>query len=147
MAGFREAYKRHIGVPEKRRERHMSDYEKACLIRGDGGSAIRGILDRIGDKWSLLVIATLDGGRLRFGDLKQRVPGISQRMLTLTLRHLERDGLVSRTSYPEVPPRVEYELTGMGRTLVGPAVSLAEWAIRHNPLIDENRRSYDARQN
>ncbi|MFE7223462.1 winged helix-turn-helix transcriptional regulator [Nocardioides sp. NPDC057577] len=124
----------------------MSDYEKACLIRGDGGRAIRGILDRIGDKWSLLVIATLDGGRFRFGDLKTRVPGISQRMLTLTLRHLERDGLVARTSYPEVPPRVEYELTDMGRTLVGPAVGLAEWAIRHNPRIEDERQRYDARQ-
>lgn len=145
MDGFRGAYKRHIGVPEERREQSVSDYEKACLIRGDGGRAIRGILDRIGDKWSLLVIATLDGGRMRFGDLKRHVPGVSQRMLTLTLRHLERDGLVARTSYPEVPPRVEYELTDMGRTLVGPAVSLAEWAIRHNPLIDQQRRDYDAR--
>ncbi len=146
MDRFREAYKRHIGVPEGRWERLVSDYEKACLIRGDGGSAIRGILDRIGDKWSLLVIATLDGARLRFGDLKARVPGISQRMLTLTLRHLERDGLVARTSYPEVPPRVEYELTDMGRTLVGPAVALAEWAIRHNPRIEDERRRYDERQ-
>lgn len=89
----------------------MSKYQKTCLIRGDGGRAIRGILDRIGDKWTLLVVATLDGERLRFTELHQRIPGISQRMLTLTLRHLERDGLIARTVFAEVPPRVEYELT------------------------------------
>jgi DNA-binding HxlR family transcriptional regulator len=89
----------------------MSKYEKACLIRGDGGRAIRAILDRIGDKWTLLVVATLHGERMRFGELQQRIPGVSQRMLTRTLRHLERDGLVSRTVFAEVPPRVEYELT------------------------------------
>ena len=123
----------------------MSTYEKVCLIRGDGGRAIRGILDRIGDKWTLLVIATLHGQRMRFGELMQRVPGISQRMLTLTLRHLERDGLVGRSAFAEVPPRVEYELTPMGRTLIEPAVTLAEWAIEHNPDIESSHRSYDSR--
>lgn len=92
----------------------MSKYRHSCLIRGDGGRAIRGILDRIGDKWTLLVVATLDGERMRFTELQQRIPGISQRMLTRTVRHLERDGLVSRTVFPEVPPRVEYELTARG---------------------------------
>jgi DNA-binding HxlR family transcriptional regulator len=121
-------------------------YQKVCLIRGDGGRAIRGILDRIGDKWTLLVVATLDGGRLRFTELQQRIPGISQRMLTRTLRHLERDGLVERTVYAEVPPRVEYELTEMGRTLIGPAVTLAEWAMEHNPRIERNHQAYDAKQ-
>lgn len=98
----------------------MSKYENTCLIRGDGGKAIRGILDRIGDKWTLLVVATLDGKRMRFTELQTRIPGISQRMLTRTLRHLERDGLASRTVHAEVPPRVEYELTEMGRTLISP---------------------------
>jgi DNA-binding HxlR family transcriptional regulator len=121
-------------------------YEKACLIRGDGGRALRRILDRIGDKWTLLVVATLDGERMRFTELHQRIPGISQRMLTLTLRHLERDGLVSRTVYPEVPPRVEYELTATGRTLIEPAVTLAEWAVEHDPDIERSQREYDARQ-
>lgn len=78
----------------------MSKYGKSCLIRGDGGRVIRGILNRIGDKWSLLVVATLDGERMRFSELQQRIPGVSQRMLTRTLRHLERDGLVSGTSSP-----------------------------------------------
>ncbi|GAA4691540.1 helix-turn-helix domain-containing protein [Nocardioides conyzicola] len=122
----------------------MSRYEKTCLIRGDGGRAIRGILDRVGDKWSLLVVATLDGASLRFTELQQRIPGISQRMLTRTVRHLERDGLVTRTVFAEVPPRVEYELTAMGRTLIGPAVALAEWAVDNNPGIEESQASYDA---
>ncbi|CUU59063.1 transcriptional regulator [Frankia sp. CcI49] len=124
----------------------MSRYEKVCLIRADGGRAIRRILDRIGDKWALLVIATLHEQRMRFTHLQQRVPGISQRMLSLTLRNLERDGLVSRTSYPEVPPRVEYELTPMGRTLIEPAVALAEWAVEHDPDIGRSQRQYDSRQ-
>ncbi len=123
----------------------MSDYEKTCLIRGDGGRAIRGILDRIGDKWTLLVVATLHGERMRFGELQQRIPGVSQRMLTRTLRHLERDGLVRRTVFAEVPPRVEYDLTPTGRTLVEPAVTLAEWAIEHNPEIERSQRDYDER--
>ena len=122
----------------------MSQYEKACLIRGDAGRTIRRILDRIGDKWTLLVVATLDGERLRFTELQQRIPGISQRMLTRTVRHLERDGLVARTVYAEVPPRVEYELTATGRTLIEPAVALAEWAVDHNPDIERSHEAYDS---
>ncbi|MEV0847816.1 helix-turn-helix domain-containing protein [Streptomyces sp. NPDC049954] len=124
----------------------MSKYRRSCLIRGDGGRAVRGVLDRVGDKWSLLVVATLDGERLRFTELQQRVPGISQRMLTRTVRHLERDGLVSRTAFPEVPPRVEYELTARGRTLIEPAVKLAEWAADHNADIERSQAEYDARE-
>ena len=123
----------------------MSEYEKTCLIRGDGGRAIRGILDRIGDKWTVLVVATLHGERMRFGELQQRIPGVSQRMLTRTLRHLERDGLVRRTVFAEVPPRVEYDLTETGQTLVAPAVTLAEWAIQHNPDIERSQQDYDER--
>ncbi|MCD4525121.1 helix-turn-helix domain-containing protein [Nocardioides sp. cx-173] len=124
----------------------MSTYQRSCLIRGDGGKAIRGILDRIGDKWTLLVVATLEGERMRFTALQQRIPGISQRMLTRTLRNLERDGLVSRTVFAEVPPRVEYELTDAGRTLIDPAVRLAEWAVAHNPQIETSQQEYDGRQ-
>ncbi|MGC4781533.1 helix-turn-helix transcriptional regulator [Micromonospora zamorensis] len=124
----------------------MSKYGKSCLIRGDGGRAIRGILNRIGDKWSLLVVATLDGERMRFSELQQRIPGVSQRMLTRTLRHLERDGLVSRHVFAEVPPRVEYQLTDTGRTLIEPAVTLAEWAVEHNPDIERNQHTYDLRE-
>jgi len=124
----------------------MSQYQRTCLIRGDGGRAIRGILDRIANKWTLLVIATLHDRRLRFTELQQGIPGVSQRMLSLTLRNLERDGLVSRTVYAEVPPRVEYELTAIGRTLIDPAVRLAEWAVEHNPDIDRSRQAYDSRK-
>ena len=121
-----------------------SEYEHSCGGR-DGGKAIRDVLDRIGDKWSLLVIGTLQDGRLRFTALQRHIPGISQRMLTLTLRQLERDGLVVRTVHAEVPPRVEYELTAMGSTLVDSALALAKWAVEHHPTIEASRARYDAR--
>ncbi|MDR7275378.1 winged helix-turn-helix transcriptional regulator [Catenuloplanes atrovinosus] len=123
----------------------MEQYEHTCMIRGDGGRTLRGILDRICNKWTLLVVATLDGSTLRFSDLHAQIPGISQRMLTLTLRNLERDGLVSRTVHAEVPPRVEYALTPAGSSLIPPALALASWAIEHVPHIEESRAAYEAR--
>ncbi|GAA1265691.1 helix-turn-helix domain-containing protein [Sphaerisporangium rubeum] len=123
----------------------MSGYEHTCMIRGDGGRTIRTILDRICDKWTLLVVATLDRKRLRFTDLQRQIPGVSQRMLTRTLRNLERDGLVSRTVYAEVPLRVEYALTGTGQSLIPPALALAEWAIKHIPDIEASRAAYEER--
>ncbi|MEV0381153.1 helix-turn-helix domain-containing protein [Nonomuraea sp. NPDC050643] len=123
----------------------MPEYGHTCMIRGDGGRAIRAILDRICNKWTLLVVATLDQGSVRFTDLHQQIPGISQRMLTLTLRHLERDGLVSRTVYAEVPPRVEYALTPTGKSLIPPALALAGWAIEHVPHIEASREAYQTR--
>ena len=123
----------------------LSEYVHTCLIRGDGGRTLRAILDRICNKWTLLVVATLDQGAVRFTDLHQQVPGISQRMLTLTLRHLERDGLVSRTVHAEVPPRVEYELTPTGKSLISPALALAGWAIEHVPQIEASRVAYERR--
>jgi DNA-binding HxlR family transcriptional regulator len=102
------------------------------------------VLSRIGDKWTLLVIGTLRDGTMRFGELHRQVTGISQRMLTLTLRQLERDGLVGRTVHPSVPPKVEYTLTELGRTLLGTALRLAEWAADHIDEIEANRRDYDA---
>jgi DNA-binding HxlR family transcriptional regulator len=106
----------------------------------DGG-AVREVLDRIGDKWSLMVIGTLRSGPLRFGELEQAVVGISQRMLTLTLKHLVEDGLVVRTAYAEVPPRVEYEVTELGRTLVPLVMALAEWAMANHEQINAHRRA------
>jgi DNA-binding HxlR family transcriptional regulator len=123
----------------------LSEYVHTCLIRGDGGRMLRAILDRICNKWTLLVVATLDQGTVRFTDLHQQIPGISQRMLTLTLRHLESDGLVSRTVHAEVPPRVEYELTPTGRSLIPPALALAGWAIEHVPEIEASRAAYERR--
>lgn len=120
----------------------LSDYEGSCL-ETDEGRAIRDLLDRIGDKWSLLTIGTLSAGKLRFGELQRHIPGISQRMLTLTLRQLERDGLLTRTAHAEIPPRVEYELTETGRTLIEPATALAAWAITHQPAITAARIAFD----
>lgn len=122
----------------------MSEYGHTCLIRGDGGRMLRGILDRICNKWTLLVVATLDQGTLRFTDLHQQIPGISQRMLTLTLKHLTRDGLVERTAYPEVPPRVEYTLTPLGQTLLSSVLALARWAYDHREDIRAHRAQFDA---
>ncbi len=123
-----------------------TDYERSCedVSGGDHGRAIREVLDRIGDKWSLLVVATLRRERLRFTELQRHIPGISQRMLTLTLRQLERDGLITRTVHAEVPPRVEYELTELGGTLIRLAAALADWAIANHPRIEEARAAYDA---
>lgn len=123
----------------------MEEFGHACMIRGDGGRTLRKILDQICNKWTLLVVATLDQRTLRFTDLHQQVPGISQRMLTLTLRNLERDGLVSRTVHAEVPPRVEYTLTPRGRSLLGPALALAGWAIEHVPHIEASRAEFEKR--
>ncbi|MFB7893046.1 winged helix-turn-helix transcriptional regulator [Microbacterium sp. NPDC056044] len=122
-------------------------YEQSCEQAAPGadhGRAIRDVLDRIGDKWSLLVIGTLRRERLRFTELQRHIPGISQRMLTLTLRQLERDGLITRTVHAEVPPRVEYELTPLGGTLIQLAAALADWAIVNHPRIEDSRAAYDA---
>jgi DNA-binding HxlR family transcriptional regulator len=104
------------------------------------------ILARIGDKWSVLVVMLLGDGPRRFNEIKRMVDGISQRMLTLTLRGLERDGLVSRTVYPTIPPRVEYALTELGRSLREPVASLGMWAIEHRDEIEQARDSFDERE-
>ena len=102
------------------------------------------VLARVGDKWSVYVIHVLgEAGTLRFGELRRRVEGISQRMLTVTLRSLERDGLVSRAMYPEVPPRVEYALTPLATTLRGIVGQLVEWSQAHLAEIDAARARYD----
>ena len=127
--------------------RPRSDYEGTCQrSRDEDGRAIRDVLDRIGDKWSLLVIGTLAEGKLRFTELQRHIPGVSQRMLTLTLRQLERDGLLRRTVHAEVPPRVEYELTTLGEALIAPSIALARWAIEAYPRIELSRAEYDARR-
>jgi DNA-binding HxlR family transcriptional regulator len=106
----------------------------------------REVLMRIGDKWSVYVIHLLDdAGTMRFNELRSQVDGISQRMLTVTLRGLERDGLVTRTVYPEVPPRVEYALTPMGRTLRQLVRGLVVWSGAHVQEVDAARAAYDAR--
>jgi DNA-binding HxlR family transcriptional regulator len=106
----------------------------------------REVLDRVGDKWSVYVIHQLGGGAVRFNDLRRGIEGISQRMLTVTLRGLERDGLVTRTVHPAIPVRVEYALTPMGRTLLGTVESLMTWAGAHMTDIDDARAVYDGRE-
>ncbi len=117
----------------------MTQITNATRIPETG--AVREVLDRVGDKWSLLVIGSLRGGPMRFGGLEAALAGISQRMLTLTLKRLVEDGLVDRRAYAEVPPRVEYELTELGRTLLPLVISLAEWAMAHREEINANRKT------
>ena len=105
---------------------------------------ISALLQRIGDKWSLLVVQTLGAGSRRFNELRREIPSISQRMLTLTLRNLERDGLVNRTVTPSIPPRVDYELTELGHSLQKPICSLVTWAMDHSDAIHAAQASYDA---
>ena len=104
------------------------------------------LLSRIGDKWTVLVVQTLGEGPKRFNELRREIPSVSQRMLTLTLRNLERDGLVSRTVTPIIPPRVDYELTGLGRSLLVPICGLASWAVDHVEAIHDAQARYDREQ-
>lgn len=102
------------------------------------------VLARVGDKWTVLVVVMLAEGPMRFNVLKRRIGRVSQRMLTLTLRGLERDGLVTRTVFPTIPPRVDYALTALGRSLQTPVVALGEWAFAHLDVMDAARQAYDA---
>lgn len=106
---------------------------------------VRQILDRIADKWSLLAIALLAGRTMRFSELQRAIEGVSHRMLTVTLRQLERDGLVLRTVHPVVPPRVDYELTPLGQTLHATIQALVDWTEEHQDEIAAARTAYDAR--
>jgi DNA-binding HxlR family transcriptional regulator len=106
--------------------------------------AVSDVLARVGDKWSVLVVTRLGQGPMRFNELRRSIGGISQRMLTLTLRGLERDGLVTRTVFPTIPPRVDYELTALGRDLLQPVSSLGDWAIRNQPKIARAREQFDS---
>ena len=107
--------------------------------------AVNEILARIGDKWSVLIVMSLGDGSYRFNELKRRTEGISQRMLTLTLRGLERDGLVERTFVATIPPKVSYALTALGRSLREPVTSLGLWAIEHRGAVARSRSHYDTR--
>ena len=106
--------------------------------------AISEVLSRVGDKWTVLVVETLGGGPKRFNELRKALGSISQRMLTLTLRALERDGLVTRTVFPTVPPRVEYELTKLGRSLLDPVNALSLWARKNRSAMEAARTRFDA---
>jgi DNA-binding HxlR family transcriptional regulator len=116
--------------------RHIHPSHESCL-------AAREVLTRVGDKWSVLIVGLLGKGPQRFSELRRSIEGISQRMLTLTLRGLERDGLVTRTVHAVVPPRVDYELTPAGQTLLVPVRALATWAEEHRNDIQQARARFD----
>ncbi|CAN7234275.1 helix-turn-helix domain-containing protein [Rhizobium leguminosarum] len=121
----------------------LSDIEFPTPSEDADCRAVREILDRIADKWSLYIFVALKDGPVRFNALRRQINGISQRMLTITLRQLERDGLISRTLFPTIPPRVDYELTEVGRSLLAPVMALVTWADSNRHVIEEARRQYD----
>jgi DNA-binding HxlR family transcriptional regulator len=118
----------------------------ALELRPGDCPAVSELLARVGDKWSVLIVMTLGSGPRRFNELKRSVGGISQRMLTLTLRGLERDGLVARTVFPTIPPRVDYALTGLGHSLLGPVQGLGMWVHANKAEIERARRLFDQRE-
>ncbi len=120
----------------------------ARMCRNEESKIVRAFLTKVGEKWNIILLVMLSrapGQRARFSELQKMMDGISQRMLTSTLRDLERDGFVSRTVFPEVPPRVEYELTDLGRSLLAPMGQLVEWIGGHWTSIEEARARFDAR--
>lgn len=119
--------------------RRLDRSDESCV-------AIHETLDRIGDKWTVLVVGVLEHGPLRYNEIRRVIAGISQRMLTLTLKALERDGIVERTVYASVPPRVDYELTELGRNLMVPLRALSDWATKYRPAMLEARRRYADKQ-
>lgn len=127
----------HIDVPDPvSTPTSVSVDMETCLLRD--------VLDRVGDKWSVLIMALLSDGPQRYSELRRAIDGISQRMLTLTLRGLQRDGLVIRTVTPTTPPRVDYSLSTVGETLAGQVSGLIQWAEEHREYIAASRRNYDA---
>jgi DNA-binding HxlR family transcriptional regulator len=132
-----------MSTPQER-TRTSPGHTRVSDIQSHDCRAVSAILQRIGDKWSVLIITRLGEGPRRFNEIKRMIGGISQRMLTLTLRNLERDGLVSRTVTPSVPPRVDYALTELGRDLLVPVSALGAWAIEHTPCIAAARARFDA---
>lgn len=125
---------------------HPAVTDLESFIHSHPCNEIARTLSLIGDKWTVLVIMLLSKGPRRFNELKRVIGGISQRMLTLTLRGLEREGLVTRTMFPTIPPRVDYELTELGRSLLEPVMALGCWAIRNQPALKAARDGFDARQ-
>jgi len=121
--------------------------DPAAICKSSDPMAVRELLTKIGDKWTIFVILSLDllGGRARFSEFERAVPGISQRMLSSTLKNLDRDGMVVRELFAEVPPRVEYEITNLGRSLLRPTQGLVDWAKANWEQVREAQSRYDAR--
>lgn len=123
---------------------YVARWNESVAIPGNGPCPVRNVLDKIGDKWSMLLVMTLAGGPKRFNQLHREVPDISQKMLTQTLRDLQRDGLVARQVFDTKPPSVEYRLTELGLSLIVPFGQLIEWANTSRPRIDAARQDFDA---
>jgi DNA-binding HxlR family transcriptional regulator len=121
--------------------------DPAAVCKSSDPLAVRELLTKIGDKWTIFIVLSLDllGGRARFSELDRAVPGISQRMLSSTLKNLERDGLIVRELFPEVPPRVEYEITDLGKSLLLPTQGLVHWAQTNWERVRTAQSKYDAR--
>lgn len=118
-------------------------------VCGEDGAAVRELMTRIGDKWSIFLIVSLSKmpkQRARFSELEKTIPGVSQRMLSHTLKHLERDGMVTREVFPEVPPRVEYELTALGRSLFVPMQSLIDWVGTNWTAVKSARAKFESKK-
>src|SRR5690349_14835021 len=126
--------RKHEGTPVLPSNRHVPE---------DCG-AVSEVLSRVGDKWTILVVSELGNGSRRFNEIRRALGSISQRMLTLTLRGLERDGLVTRTAFPTIPPRVDYELTKLGRSLLEPVSGIGLWARQNRLAIEAARRRFDS---
>lgn len=126
--------------------KHMDVTDPASAYLPGQCHAVGSILSRVGDKWTVLVVMMLADGPQRFNELKRKIGGVSQRMLTLTLRGLERDGMVARTVFPTIPPRVDYALTDLGQSLRGPVEALGHWAFAHLPAVERARAEFDERQ-
>ena len=124
------------GLKDRATAQEWSDY-------GDCRAVLQ-MLDRIGDKWTVMVVGVLSDGPMRFNAIMRAIDGVSHRMLTITLRGLESDGLVTRTAYATIPPKVEYELTELGRSLKEPLSSLASWVVRNRPAMEAARMRFEA---
>src|SRR5262244_4297320 len=133
-------------MPRRRRQEGTSLIPSNLHVPEDC-RAVSEILARIGDKWTVLVVGELGSGPKRFSEIRRALGSISQRMLTLTLRGLERDGLVTRTVFPSIPPRVDYALTKLGHSLLEPVSSLGLWARQNRSAIHDARQRFDAARN
>lgn len=133
-----------MSVEDRMATIHQPSMHAMCGHDPMESELFRSVLSRIGDKWSVMLVGMLHEGPRRFTELKQMTPGISSRMLTHTLRQLERDGLVEREIFAEIPPRVVYSSTPLGKSLAGPMLAVAEWASDHQAEISANRERYDA---
>jgi len=130
-----------------KKQRRTEPLDPAAVCKSSDPMAVRELLTKIGDKWSIFLILSLDllGGRARFSELERAIPGISERMLSVTLKNLERDGLVIRELFPEVPPRVEYEITDLGKSLIRPTQGLVDWAKANWERVRKSQVRYDSK--